>query len=70
VPRARSSFDEAYQIARECGLGYEIFETEEMIDQLTDSPQAARAADIFPEVVAHVSAMHDEHADEIAACLQ
>jgi tetratricopeptide (TPR) repeat protein len=67
--RARASFDEAYRIARDCGFGYEIFETEELIDKLPDPPRLAHASDIAPEVAAHVGAMRDEHADEIAACL-
>ena len=40
-----------------------------MIDKLPDPTRLARAAEIVPEVAAHVSAMRDEHADEIAACL-
>jgi len=69
VSRARAAFDEAYQIARECGLGYEIFETEELIDKLPDPSQFAQAGGIAPEIAARVTALRDERAEEIAACL-
>ncbi|HEX7980451.1 MAG TPA: hypothetical protein VF461_17745 [Gemmatimonadaceae bacterium] len=69
LSRARAAFDEAYQLARECGLGYEIFKTEELIGSLSDPPPLSRPAEIAPDVAAHVSAMRDQHANEIAACL-
>jgi hypothetical protein len=69
VTRARSAYDEAYALARACGYGYEIFETEDHLANLPDPAQVARAADIAPEVAAHVTALRDEHADEIAACM-
>lgn len=67
--RARAAFDEAYQLARECGIGHDIFLTEELIDQLPNSRQAGEALPVVFEVAAHVSAMRAEHAEEIAACL-
>ena len=56
-------------LARECGIGHDIFLTEELIDQLPNSRQAGEALPVVFEVAAHVSAMRAEHAEEIAACL-
>jgi hypothetical protein len=67
--RARTSFDEAYRIARECGLGHDIFQTEQLIGRLPIIRQSVHTAPVAFEVAAHVTALRDEHADEIAACL-
>ena len=69
VDRARLAFDQAYSLAREFGYGYEIIETEDLMNELPDPAEVARAADIAPEVAAHVTALRDEHANEIAACM-
>ena len=69
ITQARESFDQAYAIARQYGLGFEILETEELLDTLPSPAQVARAADIAPEVAAYVTALRDSHAGEIAACM-
>jgi hypothetical protein len=66
---ARRCFDEAYLLARRCGLSYEILETEDLIEKLPDPEQQARAADIAPAVAANVTVLRDANAEAIAACL-
>jgi tetratricopeptide (TPR) repeat protein len=69
VARARRAFDRAHAIARECGYGMEIIETEQDMARLLDPVQRARAADIAPTVAARVTAMRDSHAEAIATCM-
>jgi len=69
VARARLAYDEAYALARAYGFGYEIFETEDHIATLPDPDQLVRTVDIAPEVAAHITALRDDHAGEIAACM-
>jgi hypothetical protein len=69
LTRARECFERGHAFAQQFGMGYEIFEMEAMIDELPDPAKVARASDIAPEIAAHVTALRDSHAEEIAACL-
>jgi tetratricopeptide (TPR) repeat protein len=69
VERARAAYDHAFQLAKQCGYGFEIIETEQDLARLDNAAQIALATDVAPDVAARVTALRDEHAESIAACM-
>lgn len=70
VVQARAAFTEAHRLARAYRHNTELIEIEDALSQLSVAhSDVTRAADVAPEVAAHVTALRDAHADDIAACM-